>query len=147
MTLKYYCEGAKTKTAGNRVHSFSPEAKGPGGRWFCGWREFWCGWVGCGMEVCWGKVLGCSRPCRTDRPDPDELRDKGGLWVAPTPVMAGSASKMSLARDSAKSPPPPRSSTSKMTVLLSPNKHSGKTQIFSESWKWPVEWPKARPHS
>lgn len=67
------------------------------------------------MEEGWGTTLGRSSPCRADRPDPKELGDGPGLSAAPTPAMAGSASRMSLARDSAR---PPRSSTSETTVLL-----------------------------
>lgn len=54
-------------------------------------------------EVC-GATLGRSSPCRADMPDPEELGDGPGRSAAPTPAMAGSASRMSLARDSAKSP-------------------------------------------
>lgn len=74
--------------------------------------------MGCGIEEDLGRTLGRSSPCRTDRQDPEELGDGMGLSAAPTPAMAGSASRMSLARDSAKSPSPPRSSTSVTTVLL-----------------------------
>lgn len=98
------------------LHSFSPEVEGPGGSWCWGWRGCWCGWVG--MEECWGRTLGRSSPCRAARLDPEELMDGQGLSVAPTPAMAGSASRMSLARDSAKPPSLPRSSTSEMTVLV-----------------------------
>lgn len=67
------------------------------------------------MEEGWGRTIGCSRPCKAHRLDPEE---QGGGAAAPTPVMAGSASRMSLARDSAKPPSPARSSTSETTVLL-----------------------------
>lgn len=70
------------------------------------------------MEEGWGTTLGRSSPCRADRLDPEELGDGPGRSAAPTPAMAGSASRMSLARDSAKPPSPPRSSTSETTVLL-----------------------------
>lgn len=103
------------------LHSFvdpSPETEGPGGSWCWGWWGCWCGWVGCGMGEGWGRTLGLSRPCRADRLDPDELGEGPGFSAAPTPAMAGSVSRISLARDSAKSPPPPRSSTSETAVLL-----------------------------
>lgn len=51
----------------------------------------------------WGG-RGCCRPCR--------LGEGRGFSAAPTPAMAGSASKMRRATDSASSPPPARSSAS-----------------------------------
>lgn len=61
-----------------------------------------------------GRTLGWSSPRRAERPDPEELEGRPGLSAAPTPAMAGSASRISLARDSAKSPSPTRSSTSEV---------------------------------
>lgn len=64
------------------------------------------------MEEDCGRTRFPSRPCSAVRLGPEEPEDKPGLSAAPTPAMAGSASRMSLARDSAKSPPPARSTTS-----------------------------------
>ena len=84
--------------------SCSPEAEGPGGSWCRGWR-------GCGMEVGCGRTLGGSSPDRAAR-----LDDGPGFSAAPTPAMAGSASRMKRARASARSPSPARSSASEITV-------------------------------
>lgn len=70
------------------------------------------------MEEGWAGTPGRFKPCRAERLEREELGDGPGLSAAPTPAMAGSASRMSLARDSAKSPPP-RSSTSEKIVSLS----------------------------
>lgn len=73
---------------------------------------------GCGRDLVW------SRPCRADRPEPEEPGAGPGLSAAPTPAMAGSASRISLARDSARPPPlPARSSASEITVLIKDPEH------------------------
>ena len=100
------------------ILSVWPEVEGPWASWCWGWWGCWCGWEGCGIEEGWGMTLGRSSPCRADWLEPEAPEDGWGLSAAPTPAMAGSASKMSLARDSAKSPPPPRSSTSETKGLL-----------------------------
>lgn len=63
------------------------------------------------MEDC-GRTRGWSSLRRADVPDPAEPGDEPGLSAAPTPAMAGSASRMSRAKDSAKPPCPARSSAS-----------------------------------
>lgn len=50
--------------------------------------------------------------------EPLELKEGTGLSVVPTPAMAGSASRMNLAKDSTRSPPPPLSSESGIHKLF-----------------------------
>lgn len=76
------------------------------------------------MEEGCGRTLDWSSPRRADRLVPEAPGDGPGLSAAPTPAMAGSASRISLAKDSASSPPPTRSSTSEVTGLPPLKHHS-----------------------